>query len=115
MYIVLAHVLDYFSTCAHTISSRVPNFSPFAPTNEGGGAEEETDHHDNETSSSGGIKGQMNVLDQVLHADCKPVLEFTIVCVYYISWHVCVHSLFLCVLQKPGTELRFRGAIILEG
>ena len=30
-------------------------------------------------ASSGGIKGQMNVLNQVLHSDCKPVLEFNLV------------------------------------
>jgi hypothetical protein len=71
--------------------------SPFAPTIERGGAEEELEmeerggYHGNETS---GVKGQMNILDQVLHSDCKPVLEFTL---------------------KPGTELRFKGAIILEG
>lgn len=35
-------------------------------------------NHDDETAS-GGIKGQMNILDQVLHSDCRPVLEFSMV------------------------------------
>ena len=37
-------------------------------------------YHGNEGSSLGGIKGQMNILDQILHADCRPVLEFNMVC-----------------------------------
>ncbi|CAI8014046.1 hypothetical protein GBAR_LOCUS8815 [Geodia barretti] len=55
--------------------------SPFARTNEGGVADESqvgganSGNHDDERAS-GGIKGQMNILDQVLHADCKPLLEF---------------------------------------
>jgi hypothetical protein len=73
--------------------------NPFARTNEGGVADESqvgganSGNHDDERAS-GGIKGQMNILDQVLHADCKPLLEFCL---------------------KPGTELRFKGAIVLVG
>lgn len=61
--------------------------SPFAPAKESGEVEEGTEgrgagvgYHGNEAlSSGGGVKDQMNLLDQVLHSDCKPVLEFTMV------------------------------------
>ena len=64
--------------------------SPFARTNEGGVADESqvgganSGNHDDERAS-GGIKGQMNILDQVLHADCKPLLEF---CLVRIEFHL---------------------------
>ena len=54
--------------------------------------EERGGYHGNETS---GVKGQMNILDQVLHADCKPVLEFTLVCVCAcacVCARACVHA-----------------------
>ena len=63
--------------------------SPFAPTNEGSGVEDEeleveaegasNGHHGSKAAALGGIKGRMNLLDQVLHPDCRPVLEFSLV------------------------------------
>ena len=65
--------------------------SPFAPTNEGSGVEDEDEeveteaegasggHHGSKAAAPGGIKGRMNLLDQVLHPDCRPVLEFSLV------------------------------------
>lgn len=60
------------------------SLSPFAPTNEGRGTDDlESDassgYHGNEVAAPGGVKGHMNLLDQVLHLDCKPVLEFSLV------------------------------------
>lgn len=77
------------------------SLSPFAPTDEGGGGtDEELDteagvgYHGNETVAPSGVKGHMNLLDQVLHSDCKPVLEFSLVCVHILTvW--CRHVLLL--------------------
>lgn len=61
------------------------SLSPFAPTNEGRDADEDLEsdassgYHGNEVAAPGGVKGHMNLLDQVLHSDCKPVLEFSLV------------------------------------
>ena len=78
-------------------------------------------NHDDERGSGGGVKGQMNILDQVLHADCKPVLEFSLVSaqnlpknsgsLLIVWWTIC----YILPPQKPGTELRFKGAIVLVG
>ena len=64
------------------------SLSPFAPTNEERGADEDlgldasSGYHGNEIAAPGGVKGHMNLLDQVLHSDCKPVLEFSLVGIY---------------------------------
>lgn len=85
LYILYIHIvsLRYVSMSCVVVCS---SFSPFAPVNEerdnemseGDGAS--GGYHGNEGSSLGGIKGQMNILDQILHADCRPVLEFNMVC-----------------------------------
>lgn len=69
--------------------------SPFAPVDEDDSSDAYCGDGSLDDDESCGKEGpRMSLTNQVLQPDCRPVLEFGI---------------------KPGTELRFKGKIVLEG
>lgn len=85
--------------------------SPFAPE-----AEEQSPDED-EGGACGGIKkgmsteadeGLTSLVQTTLHGDCRPVLEYGLV---RYNMFVYINPLY----QKPGSEIRVKGKIVLEG